>query len=277
AGADGAIGAMGPAGPAGANGLDGATGPMGPQGPAGVNGLDGATGPMGPQGPAGVNGLDGATGPMGPQGPAGLNGLDGATGPMGPQGPAGLNGIDGINGLDGAVGPMGPQGPAGQDGLDGATGPMGPQGPAGPQGLSGVVMAQYVRQLVASGSSGVWNDVLGASYSFDLDAMSTVDFQADGTLIAYFGADATAHCGLRFLVDGAPISGSQFGDRAIGCDRIDPASTERWCPWTARQFAQLAPGPHTVSLQITGDADYDALCSSPTDDAFAAKLWVFAH
>ncbi len=290
AGVDGVDGAIGPQGPAGADGADGAIGPQGPQGPAGNDGLDGATGPMGPQGaagaigpqgPAGNDGLDGATGPMGPQGPAGAagnDGLDGATGPMGPQGPAGLNGADGNDGLDGATGPMGPQGPAGNDGLDGATGPQGPQGVQGVQGVSGLVDVQLLGQNfpVASNDS-VWLDVPGTSYVFFLAAASYIDLQADGTLISMFGVDTAAHCGFRFVIDGTPISSAQFGDRAVGCDRLDPAMTERWCPWSARQLLSLSAGAHTVKVQLTGDSASDALCSASDNEAFQTKLWVLTR
>ena len=94
---------------------------------------------------------------------------------------------------------------------------------------------------------------------------------------AQAGVDTAAHCGFRFVIDGTPISSAQFGDRAVGCDRLDPAMTERWCPWSARQLLSLGAGAHTVKVQLTGDSASDALCSASDNEAFQTKLWVLTR
>ena len=126
-------------------------------------------------------------------------------------------------------------------------------------------------------STGSWTDVPGASFVFGLAAASTVDLQADGTLMAIFSNDIGARCGFRFLVDGGPLSSSAFGDRAVGCDQIDASLTERWCPWSMRSVTFLPAGVHSVRIQVAGDATSDALCLASEDEAFKTKLWILAH
>lgn len=199
---------------------------------------------------------------MGERGPAGPRGEMGKTGPTGPSGPRG------------EVGPTGPEGPRGDVG---PSGPAGAAGPPGPQGVPGPVEVFASAQTSGVVSAGGWVEVTGVGQLLDLPEARTVDLEADGTLVALFGSDPSGRCGVRFVVDGYPLVAADFGDRAVGCDRIDPSMVERWCPWTMRQQVALAAGPHTVAVEVRSDPAFDAQCSVPADPAFQTKLWALAR
>lgn len=143
--------------------------------------------------------------------------------------------------------------------------------------MPGPVEVYLSAQISGVVSAGGWVEVTGAGQLLTLTEGRTVDLEADGTLVALFGLDPSGRCGVRFVVDGAPLVAADFGDRAVGCDRVDPTMVERWCPWTMRQQVVLPPGPHTVAVEVRSDPAFDAQCSVPADPSFQTKLWVLAR
>jgi hypothetical protein len=124
---------------------------------------------------------------------------------------------------------------------------------------------------------GNWQDIPGTSLSFKLSQDMTVDMRAMGSLSVVSGTTyASAHCGIRFVIDGTPTSTAGFGDVIVGVSAAT-TNTAWWTPWSTERHMDLKAGQHTISLQQTGWNGTDSGCSSDGNDYDAAKLTVEAY
>jgi hypothetical protein len=101
-------------------------------------------------------------------------------------------------------------------------------------------------------TTGTWGNVPGASVTFSTSANSTnVLLTATGSLHQYAGPATWVRCGLRFLIDGQPIAGT---DATRG--NLEAAASAWDTPLDAMPFAMresysFGPGSHTVSVQMS--------------------------
>jgi hypothetical protein len=121
----------------------------------------------------------------------------------------------------------------------------------------------------------------GASVAVDVPAGVTVRLRANGTVAASGGTDTAVHCGIRFRVDDTPLGDSSWGDVIVGCRTGTGGSSSSptgwWCPWSATRDVVLTPGPHTLSLDLTGWSGSSLPCRLEAAAYSSARLYVEAY
>jgi hypothetical protein len=118
-----------------------------------------------------------------------------------------------------------------------------------------------------------WIDIGGSSTNFTTAAGATVDLLAAGSIAAQFvTTGSSAMCALRFLIDGAPLSGD-----LINGDRLVSAYLNQWSAFTVLQRAppaSLAAGAHAAKLQLARVSADGVECAIDVGDYSAAHLQV---
>ncbi len=153
----------------------------------------------------------------------------------------------------------------------------GPAGPRGPSGIVDILSAEQTADLKTLG--GTWLAVPGAQVTFSTTGgMRNLHIQADGSITAS-GTNNTGgiagHCGFRFVLDGAPTTPGNWGDRILGCS--SGSTGYSWCPWSMRRTVQVGPGAHTLRLEQQGWNGTDGGCETRAVPFSGAKLWVLIH
>lgn len=95
-----------------------------------------------------------------------------------------------------------------------------------------------------------WNSIPGASVTFSTSTSTRVLLTANGVVHEYTGAAPFVDCRLRFLVDGAAVTGTEeHGSIHVVASRTWDAPGNR-IPFMMREMVTLAAGTHTVAVQM---------------------------
>ncbi len=113
--------------------------------------------------------------------------------------------------------------------------------------LVGVVAASAERTGAVSPNATNWTAIPGLTVTFTLTQDSLVQAVADGVQRTTDNAAGTfCHAGYRYVVDGTPKGDASFGQRL----QVSNGATNWHSIWSMVDFNSLAPGQHTISIEV---------------------------
>jgi len=117
---------------------------------------------------------------------------------------------------------------------------------------------------------GPWTDIPGVSALFSLAASHHVQVSLAGT--QYSAGTGTAHCGYRFVVDGAPLGDPNHGQAIV----VGDVAAGWWAPVALKHGIDLAAGPHSIVAQVRNTGATGGTCAAGYGNSPYARFRMFA-